>query len=84
VVGSTNRVRQVIFQLREPGKDVAVTGYEMGNQLKEPVPGRWRITPSPDGYTLDAAVPRSFFGITLQADAFLVDAVVIAAPYSVA
>ena len=78
----TNRVRQVVFELQGPGRDATATGYEMGSPVAGAVPGSWRVAADKDGgYTIEAAVPLSFFGIPGNATAFLVDMSVNAAPF---
>ncbi len=78
----TNRVRQVVFELQGPGKEMKVVGYERGRPVDRKVPGQWRMTIAQDGeYILEAAVPFAFFGVGAPADGFLIDAAVNAAPF---
>ena len=78
----TNRVRQVVFSLQGPGREPEAAGYEMGRPMPGRVPGTWRVTNVQDGvYTLEAALPLSYFGIPEHAAAFLVDAAVNAAAF---
>jgi hypothetical protein len=58
-------------------------------QQKQPVPiwgtaapGAWQVTMEDGGYTLEAMLPLAYFGIAPQANGFLTDAAVIAAPYA--